>query len=124
MFVSVGEETVVGVTAIIQNASHYTYFHDRPIDLAAGATLDGGTLSSVVLRRASLLGAPSLLARAVLGAGGVGGHRQVSSFEAITSLTVSSAGGRPLALQVDGDHIGEVSEARFTIRPGLLSVVA
>ncbi len=124
MFVSVGEETVAGVTAIVQNASHYTYFHDRPIDLAAGATLDGGTLSSVVLRRASLFGAPSLLARAVLGGGGVGGHRQVSSFEAITSLTVSSAGGRPLALQVDGDHIGEVSEARFTIRPGLLSVVA
>jgi diacylglycerol kinase family enzyme len=124
MFVAVGDETVTGVTAIVQNASHYTYFHDRPIDLAAGATLDGGTLSSVVLRRASLLGAPSLLARAVLGSDGVGGHRQVTSFQALTSLTVSSASGRPLALQVDGDHIGEVSEARFTIRPGVLSVVA
>jgi diacylglycerol kinase family enzyme len=124
MFVSVGEETVVGVTTIVQNAAHYTYFHNRPIDLAAGATLDGGTLSSVVLRRASLLGAPSLLARGVLGRGGVAAHRQVASFERVTSMTVSSAGGRPLPLQVDGDHLGEVTEARFTIRPGALRVVA
>lgn len=124
MFVSVGDETVVGVTTIVQNATHYTYFHDRPIDLAAGATLDGGTLSSVVLRRATLLGAPSLLARGVLGRGGVAGHRQVASFQQVTSMTVSSAAGRPLPLQVDGDHIGEVTQARFTIRPGALTVVA
>jgi diacylglycerol kinase family enzyme len=124
MFVSVGDETVVGVTTIVQNATHYSYFHDRPIDLAAGATLDGGTLSSVVLRRATLLGAPSLLARGVLGRGGVAGHRQVASFQQVTSMTVSSAAGRPRPLQVDGDHIGEVTQARFTIRPGALTVVA
>jgi diacylglycerol kinase family enzyme len=124
MFVSVGEETVVGVTTIVQNAAHYTYFNDRPIDLARGASLDGGTLASVVLRRASLLAAPTLLARAVLGRRGVGGHRQVASFEDVTSMTVSSASGRPLPLQVDGDHIGDVTEARFTIRPGVLTVVA
>ena len=124
MFVSVGEETVVGVTTIVQNAAHYTYFHDRPIDLAQGASLDGGTLASVVLRRASLLAAPTLLARAALGRRGVGGHRQVASFANVTSMTVSSASGRPLPLQVDGDHIGDVTEARFTIRPGVLTVVA
>jgi diacylglycerol kinase family enzyme len=39
-------------------------------------------------------------------------------------MTVSSAAGRPLPLQVDGDHIGEVTQARFTIRPGALTVVA
>ena len=47
-----------GVTAVVQNGEHYTYFHDRPIDLARGATLDGGTLAGVVLRRASVLGLP------------------------------------------------------------------
>ena len=71
-----------------------------------------------------MLGAPSLLARAVLARAGVGRHRQVASFEGVTSITVSSATGRPLPLQVDGDHIGEVIEARFTIRPGALTVVA
>jgi diacylglycerol kinase family enzyme len=124
MFVTVGGETVVGVTAIVQNAEHYTYFHDHPVDLADGATLDGGTLSAVVLRRASLLGAPSLLTRGMLGRGRVPGHRQVSSFQGVTSLTVSSANGRPLPLQVDGDYIGEVTEARFAIRPRALTVVA
>jgi diacylglycerol kinase family enzyme len=29
-----------------------------------------------------------------------------------------------LPLQVDGDYIGEVTEARFTIRPQALTVVA
>ena len=124
MFVSVGAETATGVTTIVQNAAHYTYFHDRPINLAGGASLDGGTLSCVVLRRASLLGAPSLLARAVIGEAGVGRQHQVTSFEGVASITVSSATGLPLPLQVDGDHIGAVSEARFSIRPGVLSVVA
>ena len=124
MFVTVGDETVAGVTTIVQNTEHYTYFHDRPIDLAAGASLDGGTLSSVVLRRASLLGGSTLLARAVIGRGRVGGHRQVASFQDVTSMIVSSASGRPLPLQVDGDHIGEVTEARFSIRPRALTVVS
>ncbi len=124
MFVSSGAETATGVTTVVQNAARYTYFHDRPINLAGGASLDGGTLSCVVLRRASLLGAPSLLARAVIGKAGVARHRQVHSFEGVTSVTVSSATGLPLPLQVDGDHIGAVSEARFSIRPGVLSVVS
>jgi diacylglycerol kinase family enzyme len=124
LFVSAGAETVAGVTAIVQNAPHYTYFHDRPINLASGAQLDGGTLSCVVLRRATLLGAPSLLVRATFGRAGVAAHRQVASFERISSITVSSAPGRLLPLQVDGDHIAAVSEARFTIRPGALTVIA
>ncbi len=124
MFVSVGEQTVAGVTAIVQNAAHYTYFNARAIDLADGATLDGGTLASVVLRRASVLAAPSLLLRGVLGGGRVARHRQVASFRDVRALTVSSAGGRALPLQVDGDYVGDVTEARFTIRPGVLSVVA
>jgi diacylglycerol kinase family enzyme len=124
MFVEVGGETLVGVTTIVQNAEHYTYFHARPVDLADGASLDGGTLSGVVLRRATLLGAPSLLVRGVLGSGRVAGHRQVTAFAGATSLTVSSATGRPLPLQVDGDYIGEVTEARFAIRPRALTVVA
>jgi diacylglycerol kinase family enzyme len=124
MFVEVGGETLSGVTAIVQNAEHYTYFHDHPIDLAEGATLDGGTLSGVVLRRASVLGAPSLLARGWIRGGHVSAHRHVDGFRGATALTVSSATGRPLPLQVDGDYIGEVTEARFTLRPRALAVLA
>ena len=39
-------------------------------------------------------------------------------------LTVRSVDGRPLPLQVDGDFIGEVDEARYSIKPRALNVVA
>jgi diacylglycerol kinase family enzyme len=122
MFVTAGETTHRGVTAVVQNAEHYTYFHDRPIDIALGATLDGGTLSGVVLRRATLLGSPTLLARGLRGS--IVRHRRVDSFDGALRVTVSSATGRPLPLQVDGDYVGEVTEARFQIRPRALMVVA
>jgi len=37
---------------------------------------------------------------------------------------VRSADARPLPLQVDGDYVGEVSEARYSIMPRALNVVA
>ncbi len=35
-----------------------------------------------------------------------------------------SADGRTIPIQVDGDHIDDVIEARFGILPGALNVVA
>ena len=35
-----------------------------------------------------------------------------------------TADGRPLPLQVDGDYLGDVAEARYSILPGRLNVVA
>ena len=37
---------------------------------------------------------------------------------------MTSADGRPLPLQVDGDYLGEVAEARFSVMPAALNVVA
>ena len=34
-----------------------------------------------------------------------------------------SADGRPVPLQVDGDHIGDAVEARYEVLPGALTVV-
>jgi diacylglycerol kinase family enzyme len=124
MFVAVGEETLSGVTAVIQNAEHYTYFHARALDLADGARLDDGALAGVVLRRASLLALPSLALRAALPRLRVSRHRHVRAFAGAATVTVSSAGGRSLALQADGDYLGEVSEARFSVRPRALTVVS
>ena len=44
-------------------------------------------------------------------------HRQVDHFEHVPELVVRSEDGRPVPLQVDGDHIGEVTEARFEVSP-------
>ena len=123
MAVSVGDETITGITTIVQNAEHYTYFNDRAINLADGATLDGGTLAGVVLRRGSLLDVPLLLRLAVTRSAHAQG-RQIAGFSDSENVTVTSVDGRPLPLQIDGDFIGEVTEAHFTVRPAALTVVA
>ncbi len=118
-----GEE-LDGVTAIIQNGSPFTYFLDRPIEVAEGAALDSGALAAGVLRRATLLGGPSIAWRAFSRHARVTRHRQVTGLADATGLTVSSADERPLPLQVDGDYLGEVSEARYSVLPEALNVVA
>ena len=113
-----GAETVDGVTTIVQSAEPYTYFGERPVHMAEGASLDSGDLAGVVLRRASrgrrpgdrLAGAvgprprhPSPPRRAV--------HRPDRG-------TRHSLDERALPLQVDGDYIGEVARGRFQQRTG------
>ena len=70
-----------GVTAIVQNAEHYTYFHDRPIDLADGRrrSTAGRSPASCSSARA-VLGVPSLLVRALTPRLRLIDHRQVAPF--------------------------------------------
>jgi diacylglycerol kinase family enzyme len=113
-----------GITAIVQNGHPFTYFQNRPIEVAEGASIDSGALAGAVLHRATPLGMPSLAWRALSKSAHVIGHRQVTGLERFTELTVRSADERPLPLQVDGDYVGEVSEVRYSIMPRALSVVA
>ena len=116
-----GQERVLGVTVIVQNATPYTYFGNRPVQLAEGATLESGDLSGVVLRRASPVDMPSLLWRGLARGPRFVRHRQVHPFAGLDRLRVTALGERPLPLQVDGDFIGEVQAAEFGVLPrGLL----
>jgi diacylglycerol kinase family enzyme len=117
-------ERIAGVTAIVQNASPYSYFLNRPLIIGEGATLTSGTLAGCVLRRASPLDMPTLIWRILARRPRVVRHRQVSGFGGISGLEVTSADGRPLPLQVDGDHIGEIEAASFSIAPLALAVVS
>ena len=123
MRVSADGNTFSGITAVVQNGGHYTYFNDRPIDLAPGASLDGGRLAGAVLRRGSPLDVPSLLWRGASRSGALARHRQVDAFTTATGVTVEAADGRPLPLQLDGDYIGELERVEFDLQPGALSVV-
>ena len=118
-----GEVRVTGVTTIVQNATPYTYFGERPVQLGEGATLHSGDLSGVVLRRASPLDIPTLLWRALARHPQFVRHRQVHAFAGLGQLRVRSLDEQPLPLQVDGDFIGEVSSAEFGILPGGLVVL-
>ncbi len=67
---------------------------------------------------------PSIAWRALLPRAHVTSHRQVTALADLDELLVRSADGRPLPLQVDGDYLGEVAEARYSVRPGALTVVS
>jgi diacylglycerol kinase family enzyme len=120
----VGGEEYPGVTAVVQNGSPFTYFQNRPIEIAEDAKLDSGTLSCCVLRRARPIDMPSIGWRAFSKRARVARHRQVRGFAGAKELAVRSADGKPLPLQVDGDYLGEVTEARYSILPRALNVVA
>ena len=121
---TIGDQTISGVTAIVQNAAQYTYFGNRPVDLGEGAALDSGDLAGVVLRRASPIDIPTIIWRALSSRARVARHRRVHGFGGVDTLEVRSADGRPLPLQVDGDYIGEAQAARFTVHPRGIRVVA
>jgi diacylglycerol kinase family enzyme len=117
-------DTLEGVTAIVQNGSPFTYFQDRPIEIVDGATLDSGALVGGVLHRATPMSMPFIAWRAFSRRARVASHRQVTGLRDLSELIVRSADERPLPLQVDGDYLGEVAEARYSIMPEALNVIS
>jgi diacylglycerol kinase family enzyme len=124
MEVLAGGQALQGVTAIVQNGSPFTYFQNRPIEIADGTALDSGSLCGCVLHRATPLSMPSIGVRAFSRRARVTGHRQVTGLSKMSELMVRSADDRLLPLQVDGDYLGEVREARYWLMPRALHVVA
>jgi diacylglycerol kinase family enzyme len=114
-----------GVTVIVQNSDPFTYFGRRPIRVAEGGALDSGTLALAVLKRATVLEMPTLIPRVFSGRPtSVLRHRQVQGFDPLTRFRVVSTDGRPFPLQVDGDFVGEFTEAAYEAAPASLTVVS
>ena len=67
---------------------------------------------------------PTISARAFLPRARIVQHRRVGHAERLDALTVRSIDGREIPLQLDGDYVGSVTEARYTITPGGLAVVS
>ncbi|HET6868271.1 MAG TPA: diacylglycerol kinase family protein [Solirubrobacteraceae bacterium] len=122
--VQLDDITIAGVTVIVQNATPYTFFGDRPVEMAEGATLESGDLAGVVLRRATPVDIPTIITRALSRHVRVSRHRHVHPFAGAQRLVVRSRDERPLPLQVDGDYIGEANEAVFGVRPNGIAVVS
>src|SRR6202043_3116872 len=97
---------------------------NRPIEIAEGATLNAGALAAGVLHKATLISMPFIAWRALSRRARVLRHRHVTGLPSTSELTVRSADGRPLPLQVDGDFVGEVTEARYSIMPDALTIVS
>ena len=113
-----------GVTVIVQNATPYTFFGDRPVEMGEGAALNSGDLAGVVLDRATPIDIPTVITRALSRHFRVSRHRHVHAFRGVHELRVRSRDERALPLQVDGDYIGEAKEALFGVRPNGIAVVS
>jgi diacylglycerol kinase family enzyme len=124
LIANVAGERVEGVTAIVQNGSPFTYFLSRPIEIAQEATLDSGTISACVLHRARPIDMPFIAWRAFSRRAQLARHRHIAPFSGLAELSIESADGKPLPLQVDGDYLGEVARADYSIRPLALSVIS
>jgi len=124
MRTATGRETLEGVTTIVQNGTPFTYFNDRPVEVAEDVTLDSGALACCVLHRATPLDMPMIAWRALSRRARIVRHRQVTGLSKLSELTVTTADGRPLPLQVDGDYLGDVAEARYSIIPSGLSIIS
>lgn len=113
-----------GVTLLVQNASPYTYFGNRGVEMARGASLSSGDLAALLLERTNPLDIPSIAWRALSSGAQMAAHRRIAEFPAQHWLRVHSLDDRPLSLQVDGDYIGSGHEHRFSVSPGALTVLA
>jgi diacylglycerol kinase family enzyme len=122
--VDVDGRSVAGVSLFVQNAENYTYFKNRQVPLVEGALFDSGCLAGVVLTRARPYDVPTVTFRALSGAARIAKHRGVDAFGAFGEAVVRSTDGRAIPIQVDGDHIGDELEARFSVSAGALHVVA
>ncbi|MGC9220437.1 MAG: diacylglycerol/lipid kinase family protein [Solirubrobacteraceae bacterium] len=113
-----------GVTALVQNASPYTYFGDRRMEMAEHVTLTSGDLAGLILKRASPLDIASIGWRALSPRARVAGHRQIDPFSATPQLRIRSLDDRQLPFQVDGDYLGSAHELTFSAAPSALTVLA
>jgi diacylglycerol kinase family enzyme len=119
-----GGEPVKGVSAFFQNGESYTYFKSRPVHLVEGARLDSGDLAGVMLTRARPYDVPTVTFRALSGAARIAKHRGIAAFAGIREATLRSVDGRPVPLQVDGDHMSDETVAELSVVPGALNVVS
>jgi diacylglycerol kinase family enzyme len=122
--VEVGGETVRAITTLVQNGEAFTYLDDKPIHIVDGGGFETGSLAGVVLRGVRPRDIPTIAVRLLSTRRSVAGHPQVHAFSGVDGLRCVSADGRAIPLHVDGDHVGDVTEAVFGVRPGALSVVA
>ena len=124
MAVEVGGDRVEGVSAMVQNSDPFTYFGSRPLRVCEDIAFDSGSLSVVMMKRATTLDAPGVLRQLFSRNGRLAYHRRARSFTRVERARIVSLSGRPLPIEVDGDYIGTADEYVYEAAPGALLFVA
>jgi len=130
MRLQAGGRSEEGVTVLAQNSDPFTYFGRRPVRVCEGVSIDDGTLSVGILRRATQRDLGPIVARVLIERLRATRNRQIEHFDDVLEARVSSlstdAEGepRPFPVEVDGDYIGDRLELELAVDPGALTIVA
>jgi diacylglycerol kinase family enzyme len=115
-----GEEPVPGIFyAIVSNTRPWTYLGERPIELAPEASFDRG-LDIFAARTMHTVPTAWYVGQLLSGRQHVRG-RKLLRLHDVGEFTLRA--DRPMALQVDGDYLGEQSVVRLTVVPDALRVL-
>jgi diacylglycerol kinase family enzyme len=106
---------------IITNRSPWTYFRSRPLLPVPHPDFNSG-LDLLALRRLQLTTILSAVGQMAYVRNRPARGRDLLSVQGMETLTVRSA--RPIALQVDGEYLGETKAVKFQFVPHALRVVA
>jgi diacylglycerol kinase family enzyme len=116
-------EREVAATVIVQRSDPLTFFGRKPISVCPPGPLGDGTLSVALADRAGPADVASIFTRLLSGdAERVTAHPRVRALERLGDVRVTSADGRPFALEVDGTYVGERTSAAYGVAPESLLV--
>lgn len=107
--------------ALISNATPWTYLGRRPVNPSPAASFETG-LDLFALRRMRTVGTLSALRQVLTRRDGPPRGKDVLNLHDEPSFTLRSA--RPIAVQVDGEYMGEHEYVRFRAVPHVLRVIA
>jgi diacylglycerol kinase family enzyme len=116
-----GEEPVPGIAlAIVQNTAPWTYLGPMPVNACPDASFDLG-LDMFAPHSLGIVSTTRFGLRMIRGshAGSVEGRLTLLHDRAEIRLTAD----KPVALQIDGDHLGSITEVVFRAAPKALTIV-
>ncbi len=107
------------VCALVANGAPYTYAGPWPVQLVPGVTFEGG-LGLTAPRSIRPFAIPGLVSFAFTGRGD---SEQLDLIRATNLERIEVVCDRPLALQVDGEDLGDVEQAVFDVDRDTLAVL-
>jgi diacylglycerol kinase family enzyme len=109
-----------GYLGICLNTNPYTYLGNRPLNLAAEATLDRG-LAMVTVRTLAFGRTMRIIGSALTAGRHLRTSRWTDHRTDLTEVTVTGYG--PFPYQVDGDHLGDTEHLMIRHEPEVLDLV-
>ncbi|MHB1854656.1 MAG: diacylglycerol/lipid kinase family protein [Acidimicrobiales bacterium] len=108
--------------AVFLNSNPYTYFGNRPLNLAPGTDLAGNALSAVVFRTLALRSLFNVAGRAMASGRRVARHPRITTLPDQAGFLVEGRAG-PVPHQCDGEYLGEADHIDIAHHPGVLSLL-